>query len=109
MYDEYDFDDHNIRHPTRIQIYKEILKHLPDITPVALRIKLLEPIKIRKLFGKNEVANDISKLTNAQIQNIIGQVTSAKCIIRVSNIQETSNFKNRYSQTFLIQEEAIQR
>ena len=83
-----------IRHKTgvndktaRTQIYKEMLEHLPGITPVALRIKTLRARKIRKLFGANGVgidkvmyvtcsANDISKLTNAQIQNIINQVTS---------------------------------
>ncbi|CAG8695417.1 20410_t:CDS:1, partial [Gigaspora rosea] len=71
----------------RTQIYKEMLEHLPGVTSVALRIKTLRARKIRKLFGENGVginkvkyvtcsANDISKLTNAQIQNIINQVTS---------------------------------
>ncbi|RHZ50848.1 hypothetical protein Glove_490g15 [Diversispora epigaea] len=83
-----------IRHKTgvsdktaRTQIYKEMLEHLPGVTSVALRIKTLRARKIRKLFGENGVgidkvkyvtcsANDISKLTNTQIQNIINQVTS---------------------------------
>ncbi|RHZ47143.1 hypothetical protein Glove_590g9 [Diversispora epigaea] len=61
-----------------------MLKHLPGITLVALRIKTLRAKKICKLFGKNGVgmdkikyvtcsANDIYKLINAQIQNIIDQ------------------------------------
>ena len=64
-----------------------MLEHLPGVTSGALRIKTLRARKIRKLFGANGVgidkvmyvtcsANDISKLTNAQIQNIINQVTS---------------------------------
>ncbi|CAG8625525.1 8723_t:CDS:2, partial [Gigaspora rosea] len=71
----------------RTQIYKEMLEHLPGVTSGALRIKTLRARKIHKLFGANGVgidkvmyvtcsANDISKLTNAQIQNIINQVTS---------------------------------
>jgi hypothetical protein len=63
----------------RTQIYKEMLEHLTGVTLVALRIKTLRAKKIRKLFGKNGVgidkikyvtcnANEISKLTNAQIQ-----------------------------------------
>ncbi|RIB17786.1 hypothetical protein C2G38_2087400 [Gigaspora rosea] len=55
----------------RTQIYKEMLEHLPGVTSVALRIKTL---RARKIFTCS--ANDISKLTNAQIQNIINQVTS---------------------------------
>ena len=83
-----------IRHETgvtdktaRTQIYKEMLEHLAGVTPVALRIKTLRAKKIRKLFGENGVgidkikcvncsANEISKLTNEQIQNVIDQVTS---------------------------------
>ena len=64
-----------------------MLKHLTGVTPVALRIKTLRAKKIRKLFGENGVgidkikcvncsANEISKLTNEQIQNVIDQVTS---------------------------------
>src|SRR2546423_1801015 len=64
-----------------------MLEHLAGVTLVALRIKTLRAKKIRKLFGKNGVgmdkiryvtcsANEISKLTNAQIQNVIDQVTS---------------------------------
>ncbi|CAG8624494.1 13667_t:CDS:1 [Acaulospora colombiana] len=64
-----------------------MLEHLPGVTSVALRIKTLRARKIRKLFGENGVgidkvkyvtctANDIAKLTNTQIQNIINQVTS---------------------------------
>ncbi|POG72919.1 hypothetical protein GLOIN_2v1828828 [Rhizophagus irregularis DAOM 181602=DAOM 197198] len=82
-----------IRHETevtdktaRTQIYKEMLEHLAGVTPVALRIKTLRAKKIHKLFGENGVgidkikcvncnANEISKLTNEQIQNIIDQVT----------------------------------
>jgi len=71
----------------RTQIYKEMLEHLAGVTPVALRIKTLRAKKIRKLFGENGVgidkikcvncsANEISKLTNEQIQNVIDQVTS---------------------------------
>ncbi|RIA84429.1 hypothetical protein C1645_832274 [Glomus cerebriforme] len=72
---------------TRTQIYKEMLEHLAGVTPVALRIKILRAKKIHKLFGENGVgideikcvncsANEISKLTNEQIQNVIDQVTS---------------------------------
>ncbi|UZO19152.1 uncharacterized protein OCT59_010452 [Rhizophagus irregularis] len=63
-----------------------MLEHLAGVTPVALRIKTLRAKKIHKLFGENGVgidkikcvncnANEISKLTNEQIQNIIDQVT----------------------------------
>ncbi|GBC03557.1 hypothetical protein RclHR1_00520009 [Rhizophagus clarus] len=66
----------------RTQIYKEMLGHLAGVTPVALRIKTLRAKKICKLFGENGVgidkikcvncsANEISKLTNEQIQNVI--------------------------------------
>ncbi|PKK60663.1 hypothetical protein RhiirC2_792988, partial [Rhizophagus irregularis] len=69
---------------------KEMLEHLAGVTPVALRIKTLRAKKIRKLFGENGVgidkikcincsANEISKLTNKQIQNVIDQVTSESC------------------------------
>jgi len=71
----------------RTQIYKEMLEHLAGVTPVALRIKTLRAKKNRKLFGENGVgidkikcvncsANEISKLTNEQIQNVIDQVSS---------------------------------
>jgi len=71
----------------RTQIYNKMLEHLAGITPVALRIKTLRAKKIRKLFGENGIgidkikcincsANEISKLTNEQIQNVIDQVTS---------------------------------
>ncbi|RHZ64215.1 hypothetical protein Glove_326g96 [Diversispora epigaea] len=70
----------------RTQIYKEILEYLSGVISVVLRIKIFKGRKIRKLFGKTGIgidkvkyvicnANDISKLTNAQIQNIINQVT----------------------------------
>jgi hypothetical protein len=76
----------------RTQIYKEMLEHLTGVTLVALRIKTLRAKKIRKLFGKNGVgtdkikyvtcsASEISKLTNAQIQNVIDQVTSRRLYI----------------------------
>ena len=63
-----------------------MLEHLTGITLVALRIKTLRAKKIRNLFGKNGVgidkikyvtcsANEILKLTNAQIQNVIDQVS----------------------------------
>ncbi|GBC29037.2 hypothetical protein GLOIN_2v1779307 [Rhizophagus irregularis DAOM 181602=DAOM 197198] len=66
----------------RTQIYKEMLEHLAGVTPVSLRIKTLRAKKICKLFGENGVgidkikyvtcsANEISELTNAQIQNVI--------------------------------------
>uniref|UniRef100_U9SW41 Uncharacterized protein n=1 Tax=Rhizophagus irregularis (strain DAOM 181602 / DAOM 197198 / MUCL 43194) TaxID=747089 RepID=U9SW41_RHIID len=64
---------------TRTLIYKEMLEHLAGVTPVS---KTLRAKKICKLFGENGVgidkikyvicsANEISKLTNAQIQNVI--------------------------------------
>ncbi|CAG8819770.1 1013_t:CDS:2, partial [Gigaspora rosea] len=42
----------------RTQIYKEMLKHLSGITPVALRIKTLRAKKICKLFEENGVGMD---------------------------------------------------
>ncbi|RHZ63522.1 hypothetical protein Glove_329g27 [Diversispora epigaea] len=83
---------------TRTQIYKEMLEHLPGVTAVVLRIKTLRARKIRKLFGENGVgidkvkyvtcsANDISKLTNTQIQNIINQVISTEDLKSLPNIE----------------------
>jgi len=85
----------------RTQIYKEMLEHLAGVTPVALRIKTLRAKKIRKLFGENGVgidkikcvncsANEISKLTNEQIQNVIDQVTSKTNQTNVSKARAQS-------------------
>ncbi|CAJ0825914.1 6241_t:CDS:1, partial [Entrophospora sp. SA101] len=73
----------------RIMIYKEMKPFLPNITQDNLRKKTLRARKLLILFGKNGVgidkikritysANEISKLTNAQIQNIINHVLSAE-------------------------------
>jgi len=67
-------------------IYKEMKPFLPNITQDNLRKKTLRARKLLLLFGKDGVgidkikqvtysANEISKLTNVQIQNIINQVT----------------------------------
>ncbi|CAH1768853.1 14193_t:CDS:1 [Entrophospora sp. SA101] len=69
----------------RTMIYKEMKPFLPNITQDNLRKKTLRARKLLMLFGKNGVgmdkiklttysANEISKLTNTQIQNIIDQV-----------------------------------
>ncbi|CAG8656227.1 1309_t:CDS:1, partial [Cetraspora pellucida] len=92
----------------RTQIYKEMLKHLPGVTSVALRIKTLRAKKIHKLFGENGVgmdkikyvtcsANDISKLTNKQIQNIINQVTSKTIFQGNDQSHMTSKTENNHS------------
>ncbi|CAG8579495.1 1119_t:CDS:2, partial [Ambispora gerdemannii] len=71
----------------RSWIYKEMLRHLPGVSPVSLRIKTCRAKKILKLFGEKGVgvdlikqvsysAREISSLTNAQIQNIINQVVT---------------------------------
>ena len=70
----------------RTMIYKEMKPFLPNITQDNLRKKTLRARKLLMLFGKDGVgidkikqvtysANEISKLTNIQIQNIINQVT----------------------------------
>ena len=71
---------------TRSKIYKEMKPFLPaKITQDNLRKKTLRARKHLTLFGKNGVgidkiklvsysATEISKLTNAQIQNVIDQV-----------------------------------
>src|SRR3954452_3361091 len=69
----------------RSMIYKEMKPFLPKITQDNLRKKTLRARKHLTLFGKNGVgidkiklvlysATEISKLTNAQIQNVIDQV-----------------------------------
>ncbi|CAH1770985.1 12611_t:CDS:2, partial [Entrophospora sp. SA101] len=71
----------------RTMVYKEMRPFLPNITQDNLRKKTLRARKLLILFGKNGVgidkikritysANEISKLTNAQIQNIINQEPS---------------------------------
>jgi hypothetical protein len=71
----------------RTMIYKEMKPFLPNITQDNLRKKTLRARKLLMLFGENGVgmdkiklttysANEISKLTNVQIQNIIDQVNS---------------------------------
>jgi hypothetical protein len=69
----------------RSMIYKEMKPFLPKITQDNLRKKTLRARKHLMLFGKNGVgidkiklvsysATEISKLNNAQIQNVIDQV-----------------------------------
>ncbi|RHZ45689.1 hypothetical protein Glove_661g56 [Diversispora epigaea] len=97
----------------RTQIYKEMLEHLPGVTAVALRIKTLRARKIHKLFGENGVgidkvkyvtcsANDISKLTNTQIQNIINQVISTEDLKSLPNtkvnVSDTETSPNNTTQ-----------
>ncbi|CAG8595672.1 1476_t:CDS:2 [Paraglomus occultum] len=76
----------------RIQLYKEMLEHLPDITSGNLRMKILRAKKIHMLFGEKGVGIDkikqvtysifaISRLTNNQIQNIIKNVTSVEPLL----------------------------
>ncbi|CAG8576315.1 4957_t:CDS:2 [Paraglomus occultum] len=96
----------------RTMIYKEMKHFLPNITQDNLRKKTLRARKLLMLFGKDGVgidkikqvtysANEISKLTNVQIQNIINQVTlktvpsgndqtnAEKVIIAVQSLPET--------------------
>lgn len=98
----------------RTQIYKEMLKHLPGITPVALRVKTLRAKKIRKLFGENGVrmdkikyvtwsANEISKLTNTQIQNVIEQVTS-----KTVHSRNNQNLSDTSSETTKVNERTVE-
>jgi len=67
-------------------IYKEMKPFLSNITQDNLRKKTHRARKLLMLFGKDGVgidkikqvtysANEISRLTNVQIQNVINQVT----------------------------------
>ncbi|RHZ49854.1 hypothetical protein Glove_510g16 [Diversispora epigaea] len=69
----------------RSMIYKEMLKYLPNVTSGNLQIRTNRAKKFLKLFGEKGVgidkiklvtcsASDISRLTNAQIQNVINYV-----------------------------------